>query len=55
MKEYLEEAIIEFGEEIGNGVTTSPAGKSMFSVNENSPKLDEERAKKFHSISAKLL
>ena len=55
MKEYLEELIIEFGEEIGNGVTTSPAGKYMFSVDENSPKLDEERAKKFHSITAKLL
>ena len=33
MKEYLEEAIIEFGEEIWNGVMTSPAGKGMFSVN----------------------
>ena len=54
MKEYLEEAIEEFGEEI-IATTTSPATKSLFIVNSNSERLYVDKAKKFHSIVAKLL
>ena len=40
MKEYLQEAIEDFGEDIVN-VTTSPAQKGMFAVDKCSERLEE--------------
>ena len=54
MKEYLEEAIDEFGEKIV-ATTTPTAQKGLFSVNPDSEMLDEARSKSFRSITAKLL
>ena len=54
MKEYLIESIDEYGEKVV-GTTSTPARKYMFSVDENSEVLDENRSKRFHSITTKLL
>jgi len=53
MKDYLEESIEEFGEDIVES-TTSPAQKSLFIVDPNSELLDKSRSKRFHSIIEKL-
>ena len=58
MKEHLQEAIDMYttieGEEI-NEVVTSPARPRLRDVNENCPKLVEEKREGFHSIVQKLL
>ena len=54
MDEYLRECLKDFGEAI-NGSAKTPATKDIFVVNEKEQKLDEEKKKKFHSITAKLL
>ena len=54
MKEYLKEAMEEFDTKYGRKVTT-PATSHLFDVNQHQIKLDEERKKVFHRITAKLL
>jgi Reverse transcriptase (RNA-dependent DNA polymerase). len=54
MKSYVKEAIANFGEDITKNVTT-PATRCLFTVRDDSPTLDQERADNFHSIVAKLL
>ena len=54
MKEYLVEAIEDFGEDVSRPAT-SPACKGLFDVDENSKPLLKLKAEKFHSIVAKLL
>lgn len=54
MKEYIMEAIEEIGIEI-KGKVMSPAAEFLFVVNEESDKLEKERAELFHRIVAKLL
>ena len=54
MKGYLEEAICDFGEEI-TGSATSPACKSLMTVNKEAKTLDKECSDRFHSIVQKLL
>ena len=54
MKDYLVESITEFGEELVS-TTKTPAQKYLFSVNKDRKLLDIDRAKRFHSITAKLL
>jgi hypothetical protein len=51
MKEYLKEAIAE----LGLRSATTPAGKGLFDIDENSSPLDKTTAKVFHSVTAKLL
>jgi len=54
LKEYLEECIDEFGDDLGPAVT-SVAGRWLFQIDDNARKLTTEKADKFHSIVAKLL
>ena len=54
MKEYLREAMEELDMEYGRKVTT-PAANHLFDVNKHQFKLDEDRKKLFHRITAKLL
>ena len=54
MKSYLQEAINESGMEIKNEAAT-PAKRTLFEVNENSPSLPKDEAEVFHSVAAKLL
>ena len=57
MPSYLEECISAFeatGEEI-NGIANSPAKTTLFQINEEDERLDEEKAEIFHHIVAKLL
>ena len=54
MSPYLLEALEDFPEELDR-LVTSPAANHIFEINENSPKLSEERREKLHSIVAKLL
>jgi hypothetical protein len=54
MKEYVKEAIEDFGEDISKHVAT-PAKKDLFKIDEKSPKLDKNKADHFHRIMAKLL
>ena len=54
MKEYLEEDIEDFGEDIVS-VTTSPTQKSMFIVDKRSDKLGKVKLDRLHSITEKLL
>ena len=53
-KEYLREAIEDFGEDVSQPVP-SPALNNLRTVRERAKKLDEERGERFHSITAKLL
>ena len=53
-KDYINEAIEEFGEDIGPKVAT-PAKCDLFDIDENSPELSNEKVDKLHSIVAKLL
>ena len=57
MKEYLDESIDNFEKIDGTIVstTTTPANKVMFAVNADSKILSVDKAKVFHSITAKLL
>ena len=54
MSHYLQEALDAFPELIDK-LVTSPAANHIFEVNEDSPKLSEEKREKLHSIVAKLL
>ena len=54
MSHYLREALDAFPELIDK-LVTSPAANHIFEVNEDSPKLSEEKREKLHSIVAKLL
>lgn len=54
MKDYIEEAIEAFGENVSRGATT-PAKHNLHIINESSPKLSKAQAELFHHIVAKLL
>ena len=54
MKDYLLEAITDFGETI-NRSATSPARRDLFVIDENSKELSTDKREIFHSVSAKLL
>jgi len=51
MKEYLTKAIELFDEDLIS--VTTPVKNDLFEYKEDSPLVDEERRKKFHSISEK--
>jgi hypothetical protein len=54
MKGYIEEAIEDFGEDLSRSAS-SPASKGLFDINQDSPRLCQEKSDRFHSIVAKLL
>ena len=54
MKNYLEEAIQAFGEDVSAGAAT-PTNRNLFVVNEDLPPLETEKAEVFHHVVAKLL
>jgi hypothetical protein len=54
MKEYLKEAMSEFGEQISKSAA-SPAKRDLFEIDEDSEILGKDRGEIFHSVSAKLL
>jgi hypothetical protein len=54
MKDYLKEAIEEFGEPIGNSAA-SPAKRDLFEIDADSDTLDKVKGEVFHSVAAKLL
>ena len=58
MREYLEEAIVEFSEADNETIkqsATSPAKRNLFTINDKSKLLDKHRSETLHSVSAKLL
>jgi hypothetical protein len=54
MREYIKEAITDFGESITKSATT-PAKKNLFEIDEESEKLTINNSEIFHSVVAKLL
>ena len=54
LRDYLKEAISDFGEDLGPQVSTV-AGKWLFEINDKARKLPIDKAEIFHSIVAKLL
>ena len=54
MSNYIREAIADFGEDVSAPAST-PGGKNLFTVDEESPPLSRVGAELFHSIVAKLL
>jgi Reverse transcriptase (RNA-dependent DNA polymerase) len=54
MEQYINEAIIDFQEDVSIGATT-PANKSLFELNADAPRLEKDKSNLFHSIVAKLL
>jgi hypothetical protein len=54
MKDYIKEAIDEFGEDITRSAAT-PAKRDLFDIDENSGELTKVEGETFHSIVAKLL
>jgi hypothetical protein len=54
MKEYVKEAIEQFGEDVSSRAAT-PAKKDLFEIDWESPSLDKDGSELFHSIVAKLL
>ena len=48
IKEYLLKAVDEFGEELTP--VTTPAKNNLINVDPNSPKVEEEKRARFHSI-----
>jgi hypothetical protein len=54
MGDYVREAITDFGEVVTRSAAT-PARKTLFNVNTQSPALDKDKADRFHRIVAKLL
>ena len=54
MKEYIKESMEEFGEDVSKHAST-PAKKDLFEIDERSPKLKNDKAELFHSITAKLM
>jgi hypothetical protein len=54
MKDYLKEAIADFGEDIVKSAAT-PAKRDLFDINDDSPALPDKKREIFHSVVAKLL
>ena len=54
MKDYLEEALNKFGEEILKTAVT-PATRNLFEVSETSKLLTKDKNEILHSVTAKLL
>jgi hypothetical protein len=54
MKDYIKEAIADFGEDITRTVAT-PAKKNLFDTDNNGERLTRHNSEIFHSIVAKLL
>jgi hypothetical protein len=54
MKEYIKEAIDDFGEDIIRSAAT-PAKKNLFDVDETAEPLSRKKRENFHSVVAKLL
>jgi len=54
MKKHILKALDEFMEDVTRNAAT-PANSHLFSIREDSPVLDEERAENFHSVVALLL
>jgi hypothetical protein len=54
MKEYIKEAIADFGEDITRTAAT-PAKKNLFDIDESAAPLSRKDAENFHSVVAKLL
>jgi hypothetical protein len=54
MKDYLKEAILEFGEPITRSAAT-PAKRDLFEVEDQGQTLEKSRSETFHSVAAKLL
>ncbi len=54
MKEYIKEAIDDFGEDIIRSAAT-PAKKNLFDVDETAELLSRKKSENFHSVVAKLL
>ena len=54
MKEYLEESIVAFGEDLGKKANT-PAKGDLFTIDEESEDLDADKSERFHHIVSKLL
>jgi hypothetical protein len=54
MKDYIKEAIAEFGEDITR-MATAPAKKDLFKIDEESKDLTDPEKEVSHSIVAKLL
>ena len=54
MKEYLEESIVSFGEDLYKK-TTTPAKSDLFKIDEMSKRLDKDTSERFHHIVSKLL
>jgi hypothetical protein len=54
MKDYLKEAIADFGEDIVKSAAT-PAKRDLFDINDDSTALPSKKKEIFHSVVAKLL
>lgn len=54
MTEYIRESIESFGDDVSSGAS-SPASKSLFTIDTASPELSPKKAALYHSIVAKLL
>jgi hypothetical protein len=54
MKGSIEEAIVEFGEDVSRSATT-PAGRGIFKVDSTALLLEKEKAELYHKVDAKLL
>ena len=54
IKDYLEESIVSFGEDLGKKATI-PAKSNLLKVDEISKGLHEEKSERFHYIVSKLL
>ena len=52
--QHIEEAIEGLGEEV-NGTAVNPAKSKLFFINNESPKLTDDKKEVFHSITAKVL
>ena len=55
MKDYIEECITSYGEEVSNNNTKTPANSKLFNVDVHSNKLSQDKSDMFHHIVAKLL
>ena len=54
MKEYIKEAISDFGEDITRNAAT-PAKRDLFEIDEESEELSDDKQEIFHKVVAKLL
>ena len=54
MKEYVKEAILEFGDDVSKQAAT-PARKNVFEVEATSPLLTKDKSEVYHKVVAKLL